>query len=58
VVVPQWELKDTPVIVNPSYAAKIENLQLTEEEIRLISQEYLQVDNWVGADENLKKWFF
>ena len=57
-VVPQWELKDTPVIVNPSYAAKIENLQLTEEEIRLISQEYLQVDNWVGADENLKKWFF
>ena len=57
-MVPQWELKDTPVIVNPSYAAKIENLQLTEEEIRLISQEYLQVDNWVGADENLKKWFF
>jgi hypothetical protein len=31
VVVPQWELKDTPVMVNPSYASKIENLELSED---------------------------
>lgn len=58
VIVPQWELKETPITVNPSYAENVQNQDFTEEQIAQIAKEYLQVDHWVGADENLKKWFF